>query len=171
MVLNCNYSLFVEWYDENYIKKKETPTSPWAQFRATFWPPKVTILPKIAPYLDPWKLVCFKRNFRAHFREPEDQGGVMYMVTQKTACFYTQESLDKFFFQVQWVQANFHVTETVLYWEKNVVLILYTFCFLLCCNMSHVMRKPVYAICEQQRRRSACTSAQSDQCLCYSLTR
>ena len=25
------------------------------------------------------------------------------------------------------------------------------------------MRKPVYAICEQQRRRSACTSAQSDQ--------
>ena len=27
--------------------------------------------------------------------------------------------------------------------------------------MSHIMRKPVYAICEQQRRRSACTSAQS----------
>ena len=31
------------------------------------------------------------------------------------------------------------------------------------------MRKPVYAICEQQRRRSACTSAQSDQGFCYSL--
>ena len=31
------------------------------------------------------------------------------------------------------------------------------------------MRKPVYAICEQQRCRSACTSAQSDQRLCYSL--
>ena len=29
--------------------------------------------------------------------------------------------------------------------------------------MSHVMRKPVYAICEQQRCRSACASAQSDQ--------
>ena len=28
--------------------------------------------------------------------------------------------------------------------------------------MSHVMRKAVYAICEQQRRRSACASAQSD---------
>ena len=28
------------------------------------------------------------------------------------------------------------------------------------------MRKPVYAICEQQRRRSACASAQSDQHLC-----
>ena len=27
------------------------------------------------------------------------------------------------------------------------------------------MRKPVYAICEQQRRRSACVSVQSDQCL------
>ena len=25
------------------------------------------------------------------------------------------------------------------------------------------MRKPVYAICEQQRRRSACAFAQSDQ--------
>ena len=24
--------------------------------------------------------------------------------------------------------------------------------------MSHVMKKPVYAICEQQRRRSACAS-------------
>ena len=29
------------------------------------------------------------------------------------------------------------------------------------------MRKPVYAICEQQRRRSACVSAQSDQRLCF----
>ena len=28
------------------------------------------------------------------------------------------------------------------------------------------MRKPVFATCEQQRRRSACTSAQSDQRLC-----
>ena len=33
------------------------------------------------------------------------------------------------------------------------------------------MRKPVYAICEQQRRRSACPSAQSDQRLCCSLSR
>ena len=32
--------------------------------------------------------------------------------------------------------------------------------------LSHVMRKPVYVICEQQRRRSACASAQSDQHLC-----
>ena len=31
------------------------------------------------------------------------------------------------------------------------------------------MRKPVFAICEQQRRRSACASAQSDQRLCFSL--
>ena len=31
-----------------------------------------------------------------------------------------------------------------------------------CPNMSHIMRKPVYATCEQQRRRSACASAQSD---------
>ena len=34
---------------------------------------------------------------------------------------------------------------------------------------SPIMRKPVYAICEQQRRRSACASAQSDQHLCCSL--
>ena len=33
------------------------------------------------------------------------------------------------------------------------------------------MRKPVYAICEQQRRRSACASAQSDQRLYCSLPR
>ena len=29
-------------------------------------------------------------------------------------------------------------------------------------HMSHIMRKPVSALCEQQRRRSACTSVQSD---------
>ena len=28
-------------------------------------------------------------------------------------------------------------------------------------------KTPVFAICEQQRRRSACASAQSDQRLCY----
>ena len=33
----------------------------------------------------------------------------------------------------------------------------------------YVMRKPVYVICEQQRRRSACASTQSDQHLCCSL--
>ena len=33
------------------------------------------------------------------------------------------------------------------------------------------MRKPAFAICAQQRRRSACASAQSDQRLCYSLLR
>ena len=37
--------------------------------------------------------------------------------------------------------------------------------------MSHVMRKPVFGICEQQRCRSACASAQSDQRLYCSLLR
>ena len=36
-------------------------------------------------------------------------------------------------------------------------------------HLSHVKRKPVLAICEQQRCRSACAYAQSDQCLCHSL--
>ena len=36
-------------------------------------------------------------------------------------------------------------------------------------HMSHVMRKHVFAICEQQRCRSACASAQSDQCICCML--
>ena len=38
-------------------------------------------------------------------------------------------------------------------------------------HVSPVMRKPVFAICEQQRRRSACASVQSDQRLCCSLPR
>ena len=38
-------------------------------------------------------------------------------------------------------------------------------------KISNVMRKPGNAICEQQRRRSACASAQSDQHLCCSLPR
>ena len=37
-------------------------------------------------------------------------------------------------------------------------------------DMSCVMRKHVYAICEQQRRRSVRASTHSDQRLCYSLT-
>ena len=38
-------------------------------------------------------------------------------------------------------------------------------------KMSHIIRKPVYAICEQQRRRSACVSAQYDQHISCSLPR
>ena len=38
-------------------------------------------------------------------------------------------------------------------------------------HLSHVMRKPVYAICEQQRHRSACAFMQSDQRLCCSMLR
>ena len=30
-------------------------------------------------------------------------------------------------------------------------------------HMSHIMTKPAFVICEQQRRRSACASTQSDQ--------
>ena len=36
-----------------------------------------------------------------------------------------------------------------------------------CSYLSHVMRKPVCGICEQQRRRSTCASAQSDQHLYF----
>ena len=35
--------------------------------------------------------------------------------------------------------------------------------------MSYIMRKPVFVMCEQQRRRSACASTQSNQHLCYAL--
>ena len=35
--------------------------------------------------------------------------------------------------------------------------------------MSHIVRKSVYAICKQQRRRSVCASVQSDKCLSCSL--
>ena len=38
-------------------------------------------------------------------------------------------------------------------------------------HLIHVMRKPVLAICEQQKCRSACASAQSDQHFCCSLAR
>ena len=38
-------------------------------------------------------------------------------------------------------------------------------------SLSHIIRKPVFAICDQQRCRSACAFAQSDQHLCCSLLR
>ena len=37
-------------------------------------------------------------------------------------------------------------------------------------NMGPDTRKPVFGVCKQQRPRPACTSAQSDQRLCFSLT-
>ena len=36
-------------------------------------------------------------------------------------------------------------------------------------KMGGIMRKPVFVICEQQKRRSACASTQSDQGICCSL--
>ena len=64
---------------------------------------------------------------------------------------------------------NIHVCCRSSYWipnrterKKNLLLNLY---------MSNVMRKLVYVICEQQRHKSACASAQCDQHLCYSLPR
>ena len=51
------------------------------------------------------------------------------------------------------------------FWEA----VLLTYFLLFEDYLSHVMRKPVYAICEQQRHGSACASAQSDQHLCCSL--
>ena len=46
-----------------------------------------------------------------------------------------------------------------------------TFSTATCSHLSHIMRKPVFAICEQQRRWSAYASMQSDQHLCCSLPR
>ena len=37
--------------------------------------------------------------------------------------------------------------------------------------VSWISRNLSSGVCEQQRHRPACTSAQSDQCLCYSLTK
>ena len=53
--------------------------------------------------------------------------------------------------------------------------------FFYCCSSRYIWnicislkwdstRKPVFGVCEQQRRRSSCASAQSDQRLCYSLS-
>ena len=36
-------------------------------------------------------------------------------------------------------------------------------------KMGHIMRQPVFIICEQQSGRSSCASTQSDQRLCCSL--
>ena len=58
---------------------------------------------------------------------------------------------------------------------SNVLVCNYLFLFLSVplegYNLSHVMTKLDFAICEQQRRRSAYASAQSDQCLCCLLLR
>ena len=56
---------------------------------------------------------------------------------------------------VQWAESDFLPQQT----HRDV------------CQVSHVMTKPAFAICEQQRHRSACASAQSDHRLCCLLLR
>ena len=59
-----------------------------------------------------------------------------------------------------------------VYWSRNYKLAYScSFKFATLHQMSLVMRKPVFALCEQQRRRSAFTFAQSDQHLCCLLPR
>ena len=50
--------------------------------------------------------------------------------------------------------------------ECKVIYLSFSFPVQMGLHMCHLMRKPVYAICEQQRCRSACTD---DQCLYCSL--
>ena len=74
---------------------------------------------------------------------------------------YWQDSIDALRMQ----------TESNMWWE---LLIAWSIC---CRNlkasyhMSYIMRKLVFAVCEQRRRRSACASRQSDERLCYSMPR
>ena len=66
--------------------------------------------------------------------------------------------------------AQWKMMDTVAFNAESDLYIVYPMASLLI-QMSHVMTKPVFAVCEQQRHRSACASAQSDQRLCYSLYR
>ena len=60
------------------------------------------------------------------------------------------------------IPPSYNLITSSLVNKENVAVWLY---------LSHVMRKPVLAICEQQRCRSACAFAQSDRHLCCSLLR
>ena len=59
--------------------------------------------------------------------------------------------------QYTWISYRFHSTSRFSDYTSSFLYI------------SLLMRKPVYAICDQQRCRSACAFAQSDQHLCCSL--
>ena len=62
----------------------------------------------------------------------------------------------------------FFVSVFILKFQKGTLHLLIKVTAINHFHMSHIMRKPVYAICEQHRRRSACASVQSDQRLCLS---
>ena len=77
---------------------------------------------------------------------------------------------------------KFHIKETQLnilfitLHKKEKESCLHIFCGKISCDnlwhhLSHIMRKPVYATCLQQRCISACAFAHSDQRLCYLLPR
>ena len=68
---------------------------------------------------------------------------------------------------LKWCTQNWYNTYGLR--EKKDKVLLYVFRFL--SGIIWAMRNPVFAVCEQQRRRSACASAQADQRLYFSLPR
>ena len=71
-------------------------------------------------------------------------------------------------FILTYFKARLNLVPYAPVWERGQAMLLFSETIVIY-DMSYVMRKHVYAVCEQQRRRSACTSAQSDQHLCCSL--
>ena len=69
------------------------------------------------------------------------------------------------------ISQNMHAQFFFIGFLNTITLETNTSTTLYCVNMSHIMRKPVFAVCEQQRHRSACASVQSDQGLYCSLLR
>ena len=62
--------------------------------------------------------------------------------------------------QHHWFENNTCMLQTINIGSIHVESLLKVFLLSVWKNLSHVMRKPVHAICEQQRCRSACASAQ-----------
>ena len=82
-----------------------------------------------------------------------------------TDCFYDTDT------EIKWKTILFFFTLAVFLCRSNLRLIFLVDLSLQFSgyHLSHVVRKPVYAICEQQRHRSACALSQSDQRLYCSL--
>ena len=98
-------------------------------------------------------------------REPSLPGNVEWTQSSATEFQPQCSEAEKEFKWGYDASAIYTCNMTTLEWEPSTILI--PECFRKLLNLSHVMRKPVDAICEQQRRRSACASAQSDQRLCF----
>ena len=128
----------------------------------------------IEPSLSAWRKFGSLATHWSHSEDWSDGADLGWSESSLGAqafCWFCHEAAQLFHCSVKGLlKANEFWKDADIKIEKNTVE-KFSLSLLICSSTNMLMNepcweKPVFAICRQQRHRSACTSTQSDQCLC-----